>query len=124
MMSNLSPGTTRERTWLTGWLGPLERLIYRICRVRANQEMPRPTDVFAMLGLSATGITALYAMLRTQQLLPLNPQGFGNSPPELAWNAAIRFVAVVLIVGALTFFPADALGPIVEHVMLRSGRTF
>jgi K+-transporting ATPase ATPase A chain len=26
---------------------------------------------------------------------------------------------VILIVGALTFFPALALGPIVEHLMLR-----
>jgi K+-transporting ATPase ATPase A chain len=28
---------------------------------------------------------------------------------------------VVLIVGALTFFPALALGPIVEHLMLGGG---
>jgi K+-transporting ATPase ATPase A chain len=27
-------------------------------------------------------------------------------------------VSIVLIVGALTFFPALALGPIVEHLML------
>ena len=31
--------------------------------------------------------------------------------------------AVVLIVGALTFFPAVALGPIVEHTM-HSGKFF
>ena len=32
----------------------------------------------------------------------------------------IFLVVVILIVGALTFFPALALGPIVEHLMLRS----
>lgn len=33
----------------------------------------------------------------------------------------ILLVAVVLIVGALTFFPALALGPILEHLLLYSG---
>ncbi len=33
-------------------------------------------------------------------------------------------VGTVLIVGALTFFPALALGPIVEHLLLAAGRTF
>jgi K+-transporting ATPase ATPase A chain len=33
-------------------------------------------------------------------------------------------VAVVLIVGALTFFPALSLGPIVEHFAAGAGRLF
>ena len=33
---------------------------------------------------------------------------------------AKALVMVILIVGALTFFPALALGPIVEHLMLAS----
>jgi K+-transporting ATPase ATPase A chain len=33
-------------------------------------------------------------------------------------------VAVVLIVGALTFFPALSLGPIVEHLLMGAGRLF
>ncbi|MFR4223108.1 MAG: potassium-transporting ATPase subunit KdpA [Akkermansia sp.] len=33
----------------------------------------------------------------------------------------VLLVAVVLIVGALTFFPALALGPILEHLLLYSG---
>ncbi len=33
-------------------------------------------------------------------------------------------VSVVLIVGALTFFPALALGPVVEHFLGRAGRVF
>ncbi len=32
--------------------------------------------------------------------------------------------AVVLIVGALTFFPALVLGPVLDHLMLAAGRTF
>lgn len=33
-------------------------------------------------------------------------------------------IGVIVIVGALTFFPADALGPIVEHLQLYQGKTF
>jgi potassium-transporting ATPase potassium-binding subunit len=33
-------------------------------------------------------------------------------------------IGVVLIVGALTFFPADALGPIVEHLQVFQGKSF
>ena len=33
-------------------------------------------------------------------------------------------VAVILILGGLQFFPAFALGPIVEHLMIATGQTF
>ena len=33
-------------------------------------------------------------------------------------------VGVILIVGGLTFFPALALGPIVEHLAMRAGTVF
>ena len=33
-------------------------------------------------------------------------------------------IGTILIVGALTFLPADALGPIADHYLLHSGRTF
>lgn len=36
----------------------------------------------------------------------------------------ILLIAVVLIVGALTFFPALSLGPIVEHFLMMEGRIF
>jgi K+-transporting ATPase ATPase A chain len=37
---------------------------------------------------------------------------------------AIILLGVILIVGALTFFPALALGPIVEHFLMLQGRAF
>jgi K+-transporting ATPase ATPase A chain len=36
----------------------------------------------------------------------------------------ILLVGTILIVGALTFFPALALGPIVEHFLMGAGRVF
>ncbi len=35
----------------------------------------------------------------------------------------VLLIGVVLIVGALTFLPADALGPIVEHLLMLAGKT-
>ena len=36
----------------------------------------------------------------------------------------VLLVSVVVIVGALTFFPALSLGPIVEHLLMNAGKTF
>ena len=33
-------------------------------------------------------------------------------------------IGTIVIVGALTFLPADSLGPIVEHLLLQQGKTF
>jgi potassium-transporting ATPase potassium-binding subunit len=42
-----------------------------------------------------------------------------NSPIFVA-----LLIGVIIIVGALTFLPADALGPIVEHLLVLQGKTF
>jgi K+-transporting ATPase ATPase A chain len=37
---------------------------------------------------------------------------------------SVLLVGVIVIVGALTFFPAISLGPVVEHFLMNSGKTF
>jgi len=37
---------------------------------------------------------------------------------------SILLVGVIVIVGALTFFPALSLGPILEHLLMQAGKTF
>ena len=37
---------------------------------------------------------------------------------------SVLLVGVVLILGALTFFPALSLGPILEHLVLKAGQLF
>ena len=37
---------------------------------------------------------------------------------------ALAVCLFILIVGALTFFPALSLGPIVEHFLMQSGKVF
>jgi K+-transporting ATPase ATPase A chain len=49
----------------------------------------------------------------------LVPPGAGTLPTHTPLFVAL-LISVVVIVGALTFLPALALGPIVEHLMMRS----
>jgi potassium-transporting ATPase potassium-binding subunit len=51
------------------------------------------------------------------------PEGPGTLPTATPLFTAL-LVFVILLVGGLTFFPALALGPIVEHLMLASGQLF
>jgi potassium-transporting ATPase potassium-binding subunit len=51
------------------------------------------------------------------------PPGPGTLPTNGPLFAAL-VVGVIVIVGALTFFPVLSLGPIVEHFLMRSGRVF
>ncbi|HKW44463.1 MAG TPA: potassium-transporting ATPase subunit KdpA [Candidatus Eremiobacteraceae bacterium] len=81
-----------ERTFLSTVFVPLERVIYRICRIDPDREMTWYTYLFATLAFSAAGLFYLYILLRTQAYLPLNPQNLGNMAPDLAWNTAVSFV--------------------------------
>jgi len=36
----------------------------------------------------------------------------------------VLLIGVIIIVAALTFFPALSLGPIVEHLLMHAGKTF
>jgi K+-transporting ATPase ATPase A chain len=41
-----------------------------------------------------------------------------------SWLFVALLIGTIVIVGALTFLPADALGPIVEHLLMLQGKTF
>jgi potassium-transporting ATPase potassium-binding subunit len=51
------------------------------------------------------------------------PPGLGTFPTTGPLFVAL-LMGVILIVGALTYFPAYALGPIVEQLLMHAGRTF
>jgi potassium-transporting ATPase potassium-binding subunit len=80
-----------QPTRLDRVLGPLERLIYRLCGVRAEEEMGWKTYAIAMLLFNLFGFLAVYALQRLQGVLPLNPQGFGAVTPDSSFNTATSF---------------------------------
>ena len=81
-----------ERTWLSSFFAPIERMIYRACGVREDAEMTWYVYALSMLAFSVIGFVYLYVLLRTQKWLPLNPQHVDNMAPDLAWNTAVSFL--------------------------------
>jgi K+-transporting ATPase ATPase A chain len=73
-------------------LGPVERAIYRLCSINPAIEMGWKRYTVAMLVFNAAGFIVLYALMRLQGFLPLNPQHFPAVAPDLAFNTAVSFV--------------------------------
>ena len=71
---------------------PIERFIYRICRVRINHEMDWKQYLAAMLIFNLLGLFIVYFIQRLQFILPLNPQHFTSPSADLAFNNAVSFV--------------------------------
>jgi potassium-transporting ATPase potassium-binding subunit len=84
---------SRERTWLDPVMRPMERLIYKLTGVDEEHEMRWTEYSIAMLLFSAVSMLVLYLLMRVQHAAPhvVNPQGFANVDPDLAFNTAASF---------------------------------
>jgi potassium-transporting ATPase potassium-binding subunit len=80
-----------EKTFMSRLLGPVERLIYRLCRIDDQREQHWTIYTAAMLMFSIVSLLVLYALQRLQYYLPLNPQQFPGVNPDLAFNTAASF---------------------------------
>ncbi len=78
---------------------------------------------WAMLGgrfLMMIPVLALAGNLAMKKSVPPSPGTF----PVNTSLFTVLLVGVILILGALTFFPALSLGPILEHLLLHAGQVF
>jgi K+-transporting ATPase ATPase A chain len=78
---------------------------------------------WAMLGgrfLMKIPVLALAGHLAMKKSIPPSPGTF----PVNTSLFTILLIGVILILGALTFFPALSLGPILEHLLLKAGQVF
>jgi K+-transporting ATPase ATPase A chain len=81
------------------------------------------TGAFAMLIGRFAFLIPVMALAGSLVKKRVVPAGLGTFPTNTPLFAAL-VVGVILIVGALTFFPALALGPIVEHLLMLIGKSF
>jgi len=91
--------------------------------LNANTVFYNLTTGFVMLvGRFATVLPALAiaGSLAAKKTVPPSSATFPTEGPLFV----VMLTAVVLIVGALTFFPALVFGPVLEHLLLLAGRTF
>jgi K+-transporting ATPase ATPase A chain len=72
--------------------GPVERLIYRACRIDPQREQRWNIYTLSLLAFSVVGFLLLYLMQRIQSGLPFNPTDVGNVAPALSLNTAVSFV--------------------------------
>src|SRR6476659_7414374 len=79
------------RTWLDPVLRPLERLTYRLMGVDSSKEHNWKQYTLSMLLFSLLGCLFTYAILRLQNILPLNPKGLPAVSNDLAFNTAVSF---------------------------------
>ena len=77
---------------MNGVLGPVERLFYRMCGIKPDEEMSWKKYAASVLLFSAAGFFFLYLLQRLQGILPLNPQKFAGVPPDLSFNTAVSFI--------------------------------
>lgn len=83
----------KEKTKVDRIFGPLERPIYRLIGVREDQPMGWKRYVGAVLLSNLVMALMMYAVLRLQKYLPLNPDGIDNMPPVLAFNTVTSFIS-------------------------------
>jgi K+-transporting ATPase ATPase A chain len=63
---------------------------------------------------------AVAGSLVRKKIVPPSPGTFPVTTPLFT----VLVVSVIIIVGALTFFPALSLGPVLEHLLMNAGKTF
>lgn len=79
------------KTFLGPILRPVERTLYFLMGVDPQKEQDWKQYAVSMLAFSLAGVLFTYAILRLQDLLPLNPQGLGPFSDHLAFNTAVSF---------------------------------
>jgi len=65
-------------------------------------------------------VLAISGNMATKKKVPVSAGTLRSDTPLFIF----LLIAVILIVGALTFFPALSLGPLIEHLMMVTGKTF
>ncbi|MFN0195380.1 MAG: potassium-transporting ATPase subunit KdpA [Planctomycetaceae bacterium] len=72
-------------------LGPVERLIYRLCGIDRDHEMTWQEYSKSVLAFSLLGLVAVYALQQLQHLLPLNPESLPAVSADSSFNTAVSF---------------------------------
>jgi K+-transporting ATPase ATPase A chain len=81
-----------RRNALSGVAGPVERAVYRFCRVEISREMSWKEYAGAFLLFNAAGLVVLFFLQLAQRLLPFNPQHLPSVRWDTALDTAVSFV--------------------------------
>ena len=91
--------------------------------INANTHWYNATLGISMLAGRFLMIVPMLAVAGNLVTKKIAPPSLGTFPVT-STLFTVLLTSVILIVGALTFFPALSLGPILEHLLLRAGTSF
>ena len=81
-----------EKTFLSPVLGWLEKGLYKLSGIDPKEEMGWKAYAVNLMMFSTHTMLALYAILRLQTHLPLNPAAMGEVSPDLSFDTAASFL--------------------------------
>jgi K+-transporting ATPase ATPase A chain len=84
---------TGQNVFLSFVAAPVEHRIYKIMRIKENEEMGAKKYALSVLAFSAIGILFVWILEMLQGILPMNPEGMKGMNWHLAFNTAASFVS-------------------------------
>ena len=81
-----------EKTFLSKILTPCENAVYKVMRVKKDEQMNWKKYAVSVLIFSGIGLIFLFLLQILQGVLPGNPQGLSGVKWDLSFNTAARFV--------------------------------
>lgn len=81
-----------EKTFLSKILTPCENVVYKVMRVKKDEQMNWKKYAVSVLIFSGIGLVFLFLLQLLQGVLPGNPQGLSGVKWDLSFNTASSFV--------------------------------
>lgn len=81
-----------EKTFLSKILTPCENAVYKVMRVKKDEQMNWKKYAVSVLIFSGIGLIFLFLLQLLQGILPENPQGLSGVKWDLSFNTATSFV--------------------------------
>ncbi|MEG1316994.1 MAG: potassium-transporting ATPase subunit KdpA, partial [Oscillospiraceae bacterium] len=81
-----------EKTFLSPILTPCENAVYKVMRIKSDEQMNWKKYAASVLIFSAIGLIVVFLMQLLQGTLPGNPQGLPAVPWDLSFNTSASFV--------------------------------
>ena len=81
-----------EKTFLSRILTPCENAVYKVMRIKKDEQMNWKNYLVSVLIFSGIGLVFLFLLQMLQGVLPFNPQGLAGVKWDLSFNTASSFV--------------------------------
>ena len=81
-----------EKTFLSRILTPCEKGVYKLMRIKSDEQMTWKKYLVSVLIFSGIGFLFVFLLQLLQGFLPGNPQGLSGVSWDLSFNTAISFI--------------------------------